>query len=646
MYNFLVLTSRHNVGALTYSYSLELEIGTIVSVSIKNSEVAGIILEKLDNPNFNYKVKNISKVFEGLVIKPPLIKFIKELAKYYIIDESSLCKMMLSISFKNIDIARKIQQDFHYSIPSLSSAQIEALEKLQQNTKPCLLHGVTGSGKTEIYFHLIKNILTENGQVLLMLPEIGLVRHIEERFRRAFGVKAYLWHSGISSAKKRDIFCGVLNGSCKIVIGTRSSLFLPFQNLKLILVDEEHDGSYKQEEGSLYNARDAAILRASIERIKIVLISATPSLETYENARSGKYNYVQLTERFNKASLPKIHIVDMKQQERGNWISSPLRKAITEALYNKKQIILFINRKGYAPLMLCSKCGFRFGCNNCSSWLVYHKEKAMLICHYCGYNINYHDKCRDGACPDCNEKALIPCGPGVERVAAEAEEVFSGAKIAKFARDYEDDSEDINIIQKIQNREIDIIVGTQILTKGYHFPHVTVVGIIDGDTGLANLDLKATERSFQVLHQVSGRAGREIDKGQSFIQTYLPENHLFADITSHSQDFYEKENIARKEAGLPPFFRIIAIIVCSDIEAIALKYAKELRYMAPKTERVRILGPAPATLSKLRGKYRFRILLIADKNFNLQFYTLSIMEKLKLPPKMQIRVEVDPYSFY
>ncbi|MDX1924396.1 MAG: primosomal protein N', partial [Rickettsiaceae bacterium] len=505
-----------------------------------------------------------------------------------------------------------------------------------------LIHGVTGSGKTEIYFHVIEQMLKSEKQSLLMLPEIGLTQQIVERFETTFGTSCAVWHSSISPAKKRDIFFGVNQGSCKVLIGTRSSLFLPFKNLGVIIVDEEHDGSYKQEEMSLYNARDGAVLRGYIENAKVILVSATPSVETYNNAKTGRYHHVILGSRFGNAQLPNINIVDMKKQERGNWISAPLKNAIANALSIKKQVILFINRKGYAPLILCVSCGFRFTCNHCSSWLVYHQESSALICHHCGYNIKYPNEC-----PYCGGNNLVPCGPGVERVAEEAASLFPDAIIKQFTKDYNPEEEEMPIIKMIENGMVDIIVGTQILTKGYNFPNVTVVGIIDADTSMSNIDLKATERCFQILSQVSGRAGRSEHEGLSFLQTYYPANEIFEYIrTSNPELFYETEIKRREDGFLPPASRIIALIITGDHELETLDLAKKVRNSAPKTERVRILGPAPATMSKLRGKYRFRLLLISDKTYNIQNYASAIISKFSLKIKHRIRVEVDPYSFY
>ncbi len=642
MKHFLVQTTRPALPSLIYESALDLQEGDIVIVPLQNQNIIGVVLGEQETMDYSYNIKQILYKFPEIQINKCLIKFIQKFAKYYMIDESSIFKMVIPIKITAKSAARNIYHDFEYKLPCLSVAQTKVLEEIQESSKVCLIHGVTGSGKTEIYFYAIAETLKRGEQALLMLPEIGLVGQIVERFEGVFGISPSLWHSSVTPAKKRDIFYGVINGSCRIVIGTRSSIFLPFQNLKLIVIDEEHDGSYKQEEGGLYNARDAAILRGNICNAKVVLVSATPSIETYANVQEGKYHRFHLRERYGASELPEVQIIDMKKEERGNWISRPLREAIAHALECGMQVILFINRKGYAPLILCSSCGFRFTCINCSSWLVYHKEHSSLMCHHCGYKILYPKEC-----PECSNETLVPCGPGVERVYDEAREIFSGARIGKFVREDSEINNSESIVEQIIKREIDIIIGTQILTKGYHFPFVTVVGIIDADTGIANIDLKANERLFQLLNQVSGRAGRSLDKGQSFVQTYYPSHEIFSYIKSGDDEvFYEAESKKRRLEFLPPVSRIISIMVSGDSEIEALNLAKQLRNFAPKIDRVKILGPAPATMSKLRGKYRFRILLISDKSYNLQHYAKNITSHFNQSRSLWIRLEVDPQSFY
>lgn len=476
-----------------------------------------------------------------------------------------------------------------------------------------------------------------------MLPEIGLTKQLIERFTKVFGFKPYVWHSAVTPSKKRDVFVAISTGKAKVIIGTRSSLFLPYKDLGLIIVDEEHDGAYKQEENILYNARDAAVLRASFEKIKIILVSATPSMETYLNIKNEKYHHCKLSKRYGVAKIPSVKIIDMKNTRKGNWISKQLEDAIRNDLENGLQSLLFLNRRGFAPLMLCTSCSFRFACKSCSAWLVVHKKTNSLICHHCG-----HTDTIPNSCPECLSETILACGPGVDRIAEEAQNIFPKARIHVFTREQSSLVGGTDeFIQNVEQGNIDIIIGTQIITKGYHFPKISTVGIIDADLGASNIDLKANERCFQVLQQVSGRAGRDEYEGTVYIQTYFPDNPILQILSNNlTQEFYDAELESRKNSFLPPFSRIIALIITGKNEITTMNFAKKIKNMAPNTDRVKILGPAPATMSKLKGNFRFRILLIADKSFNLQNYASQLVN-LQIPATHEnIRLEVDPYSFY
>ena len=696
MKNIQILTSRQKVPVLTYSADEDVAIGDIVLVPFRNQNIMGVVWnENLEKQTKEFSVKPIIHKFDLPPLSAGFIKFLESFAKYYIIDLASCCKMVLPVLLKEetkrhseraCNGARGIQQTAYgeaiqnwtfkmpssnnsssyklyaglhgsaialplsdvglcpprddVSLPSLNSQQQKAYEEISASKKVSLLEGVTGSGKTEVYFHAIADCISAGKQVLLMLPEIGLTSQLLERFEKTFGFKPALWHSGITPAKKRKIFEGVARGEEPVLIGTRSSLFLPYKNLGLIIVDEEHDGAYKQEENILYNARDAAIFRGSFENIKIILVSATPSIETYLNVKNEKYQHSVLSIRYGSAKMPAVNIVDMKKEAKDRWISKPLELAIRSGLENGLQTLLFLNRRGYAPLMLCNSCGFRFACESCSSWLVVHKKTNSLICHHCGF-----ERKIPKTCPDCSNESIISCGPGVERIAEEASNLFPQARVHLFTKE-EANSKD-EIISEITESNIDIVIGTQIITKGYHFPKVTTVGIIDADFGVANIDLKANERCFQILQQVSGRAGRDEYEGSVYIQTYFPDNKIF-EILSQNQaaEFYQNELENRQQNFLPPYSRIIAVIITGDDEIQTLNFAKRAKNHAPKTDRVKILGPAPATMSKIKGNYRFRILLIADKSFNIQAYANEWIRLCNFRTKENIRVEVDPYSFY
>ena len=541
----------------------------------------------------------------------------------------------------------------------LSTEQTDALSTLFSSSGTSILKGITGSGKTEIYFHYIAHIIDQGLQALLMIPEIGLTTQIIERFKESFGFDADVWNSSITKTKKNKIFSRIISGDAKIIIGTRSSLFLPYKNLGLIIVDEEHDAAYKQEDGVLYNARDMAVLRGSICHHPVVLGSATPSIETLYNARLGKYQLVELGSRFGDATLPDIKIIDIKKKEnrarvdeelekathRGirAWISVPLENAMNEALRKSEQMMLFLNRKGYAPMMICADCGYILSCKNCSSSMVLHQTKKSLECHHCGYcsAIKYH-------CHECNNDTLIPYGPGVERIAEEAHAKFPNARIQIVTRE-EMRTETLakRILRDIHERKIDIVIGTQIITKGYHFANLTLVGIIDADVGLGGGDLRASERVFQVLYQVSGRAGREKVKGNVYLQTFNPESKFIRMLKSHQFDqFIEDEIESRKINDMPPITRMASILFTGAKEMDVMFFAKKFVSAAKLTDsNIRILGPAPAILSKLQNRYRYRVLLIADRTTDLQAYITYIMQKYKIPSRIHMKIDIDPYSF-
>ncbi len=647
---FEIVIPRQKTPILTYRSKLDLKIGDMVCVPFRNEKITGTILSEntqLQNQSPKYIIKDIEFKFDSFSLSKNFLSFIEKFSKYYLVDLASCCKMILPIKIKKEELEQSANPDIEEitepNLPLLNEGQQRSYEEISLSKKVSLLQGVTGSGKTEIYFHLIADFLKQNKQVLVMLPEIGLTSQLMERFAETFNFKPLMWHSAISPSKKRKIFNKIIDGSAKVVIGTRSSLFLPYKKLGLIVIDEEHDGAYKQEENILYNARDAAILRASLDGIKIILVSATPSLETYQNCLNDKYQYSVLTSRYGKAKMPSINIVDMKKQGKDRWISAPLTEAINKGIASGLQSLLFINRRGYAPLMLCASCGYRAACNNCSSWLVVHKRKNLLICHHCG-----HEEKMQKHCPNCLSENLISCGPGVERIEEEARKLFPESRIQILTREEANSDRSMEeIIENIENSKIDIIIGTQIITKGYHFPKISTVGIIDADLGNSNIDLKANERCFQILQQVSGRAGRDEFEGSVYIQTYYPENNILNILSNNLvKDFYEIELKNREQNFFPPFSRIIAIIIAGGSELEALNFGKQMVRSAGISQRVRILGPAPATMSKLRGAYRFRILAIADKNFNLQSYVTEWISKNNSPNNINIRVEVDPYSFY
>ncbi|WP_372731269.1 primosomal protein N' [Novosphingobium sp.] len=511
--------------------------------------------------------------------------------------------------------------------------------------QPYLLDGVTGSGKTETYFEGVAAALEDGRQVLVLLPEIALTETFLKRFGARFGVTPVTWHSSLKSSERRRAWRAVAMGSAQVIVGARSALFLPFANLGLIIVDEAHEVSFKQDDGVRYNARDVAVMRARFESVPVILASATPALESLQMAESGRYERVILPSRFGGATMPDIHVVDLRveQPERGHWIAPPLVKALKDRLEKGEQSLLFLNRRGYAPLTLCRTCGYRFQCPNCSAWLVEHRLSRRLACHHCGHEVPTPD-----ACPECHEPdCLVACGPGVERIADEVAAILPEARVALVTSDtLTSPAKAAEFVEMASAKAIDVIVGTQLVTKGYHFPELTLVGVIDADMGLEGGDLRAAERTYQQVAQVAGRAGRGEKPGEVLIQTRHPEAPVIEALASGDRDaFYAAETEARRDAGAPPFGRWAAIIVSSEDEAEARDAARGIGGSAPNLADVMILGPAPAPLSLLRGRYRYRLLINARRSTELQRVIREWLDQLRFPPGVRVAVDIDPYSF-
>lgn len=511
--------------------------------------------------------------------------------------------------------------------------------------KAVLLDGVTGAGKTEVYFEAVVEAVRNGRQVLILLPEIALSNAFLERFRKRFGCNPALWHSGLTPAQRRNTWRGVAQGESKVVIGARSALFLPYQNLGLIVVDEEHDPAYKQEDGVIYHARDMAVVRAHLGKIPLVLVSATPSLETIVNAWSGRYEHLHLPDRHGGATMPDMHLIDLRRDkpERQHFIAPTLKAEIEKTLERGEQALLFLNRRGYAPLTLCRTCGHRMECPRCTAWLVEHRSSNRLQCHHCGYFMPFPKQC-----PSCSdEDSLAACGPGVERIHDEVRMFFPDARTVVLASDTADSPEKLRaILDDIREGRVDIVIGTQIIAKGHHFPGLTLVGVIDADLGLGGGDLRAAERTYQLLHQVAGRAGREELKGHVYLQTFLPENRVMQALSGHGRDgFLDVEAQERERAHMPPYSRLAGIIVSGRDERQVENIAKELGLSAPQGEGLRTLGPAPAPFYRLRGDFRRRLLVQADKAIHLQKLIENWIAGVKIPSTVRVQVDIDPQSF-
>ncbi len=508
-----------------------------------------------------------------------------------------------------------------------------------------LLDGVPGSGKTEVYFEAVAETLRQGRQVLVMLPEIALSAQWLSRFRERFGAPPVEWHSDLTGARRRAAWRAISEGRAPVVVGARSALFLPFPDLGLIVVDEEHDAAFKQEDGVVYNGRDMTVVRARLGNIPAVLCSATPSLETTANVAAGRYRCLHLPDRHGSAILPTIELVDMRLHpaERGAWLSPPLRQAVAATLAADEQVLLFLNRRGYAPLTLCRACGHRLQCSRCTAWLVEHRLQGRLQCHHCG-----HASPPPPACPSCAaENSLVACGPGIERLAEEIAVLHPGIRFAVAASDtLRGPAAAADLIRRMEQHELDLVIGTQVLAKGHHFPRLTLVGVVDADLGLSGGDLRAAERTYQLLYQVAGRAGRAERPGRVMMQTYMPEHPVMAALASGDRDrFVAAETKARQVDGMPPFGRLVAIVVSATGERAADDAARRLARVAPHALGLTVLGPAPAPLALLRGRHRRRLLLKAPRDIPVQPLVRQWLEAAGIGGNVHVHVDVDPYSF-
>ncbi len=534
--------------------------------------------------------------------------------------------------------------------PTLSPAQKTAADGLVEKVKAhafaaMLLDGVPGAGKTEVYFEAIAAALAAGRQVLVLLPEIALTAQWLRRFEDRFGAPPAPWHSGLTSLERRETWRAIAEGRVGVVVGARSALFLPFANLGLIVVDEEHDGSFKQDEGVVYNARDMAVVRARLASAPIVLASATPSLESVVNVRTGRYGEVHLPGRHGGHQLAALSAVDMRRDPpaRGRWLSPPVVEAMKSTLAAGEQTLLFLNRRGYAPITLCRACGHGLECPQCSAWLVEHRFRRSLVCHHCGHTEPPAHSCKHCGAVD----QFVACGPGVERLAEEAQELFPEARLELFTSDSlmsRDEAE--AAVDRMINGEIDILIGTQMAAKGHHFPNLTLVAVIDADLGLNGGDLRAAERTFQLLYQVAGRAGREGRPGRALIQTHNPEHAVMQALVSGDRDrFVEVELADREIAGMPPYGRLASLIISGPDPAAVDNVCAALARQAPHRDGITVLGPSTAPLALLRGRHRRRFLLKTSRDVAVQPILHAWLERIGLPGSVRLQVDVDPYSF-
>jgi primosomal protein N' (replication factor Y) len=540
--------------------------------------------------------------------------------------------------------------DPNFGPPDLNPDQADVASILRQAVgaeafQPFLLDGVTGSGKTEVYFEAVAAALAAGRQTLVLLPEIALTEPFLTRFAKRFGCEPVAWHSGLRTSQRRRAWRAIARGEAKVTVGARSALFLPYPNLGLIVVDEAHETSFKQEDGVHYHARDVAVMRGKFEECPVILASATPAIETRHQVELGRYEELKLPARFGVAEMPRIEAIDLIQEppERGRWLAPRLVKALDETLARGEQSLLFLNRRGYAPLTLCRNCGHRFQCPNCTAWMVEHRLLRRLSCHHCGHTLP-----TPSMCPECkSEDTLVACGPGVERIADEVAALFPDARTAIVTSDtLWSPAKAAEFVQRMEHGAIDIVIGTQLVTKGYHFPNLTLVGVVDADLGLDGGDLRASERTFQQIMQVSGRAGRGEKPGTVYIQTHSPEARVMqALIGGDAEAFYAAETEARREAEAPPYGRYAAIIVSSEDRAAAEETARMIGRAAPQLPEMHVYGPAPAPMAMLRGRHRFRLLVHARRSFDVQDVIRDWLGSLAWSAKVRVAVDVDPYSF-
>jgi primosomal protein N' (replication factor Y) len=525
----------------------------------------------------------------------------------------------------------------------LAAAELRTMVAARAH-KVTLLDGVTGSGKTEVYFEAMAAALASGAQVLLLLPEIALTQSFLMRVENRFGCESAQWHSGVRPRERERVWRGVAEGTARIVVGARSALFLPWKKLGLIVVDEEHENAYKQEDGVPYHARDMAVLYGSIGKFPVVLSSATPSLESLVNAGRGRYGLVKLKDRHGRPELPKISLIDMRLEtlEPGRWIADPLFMAVTSALAAGDQALLFLNRRGYAPLTLCRHCGHRLDCPNCASSLVEHRFRQQLMCHHCGHLEPMSQKC-----PKCQTPGkLVPVGPGVERLAEEAARRFPEARIGVLSSDLARGSLLKDALADVESGHYNLVIGTQLVAKGHHFPHLTLVGAVDADLALESSDPRGGERTWALMAQVAGRSGRGEKPGRALIQTFLPEHPLMQALTKGDRDAYlDQEKQIRESAGLPPYGRLAAIIVSGTDAPSTERFARLLAGVAPTGEGVKVLGPAPAPIALVRGRHRWRFLVKANRDVNIQGYLKSWLQGIKPNGSLTLQVDVDPYNF-
>ena len=635
----------------TYESDQALETGDYVLVPFGKSKITGVVWDDFEKKNNkNFKIKKIIKKLEVPRLKKSTIKFLNWFSEYNIIPKGMALKLMLlsgnaieKLSNSDLQKFEFIKKNNSFELSEEQKNSLKKMNEINEKFRVHVLQGTTGSGKTMVYFEALKDRIIKGFQGLILLPEIGLTGQFESKFIEFFGFQPAVWHSGITKKNKEIIWSGIVNGEIKVVIGARSSLFLPFKNLGLIIVDEEHDQSYKQDEGVTYNARDMAISRASFENIPINLITAVPSIETFENIKKGKYSSSKIEKRFKNASLPEYEIINLNKTklDKQSWLSKEIIEKVKFHLNRKDQILFFLNRRGFSPHVLCNKCFNSYTCPNCSINLVYHKNKNNLLCHYCGFKGSLNRDCvKDGKCEN------IFSGPGVERISEEVKKNFPNKKIEIFSSDTMNKKDSSINLEKIINNEIQILIGTQLISKGFHFPNLNCIVVVDIDLTSQGHDLRGAEKNLQLYHQLSGRAGRTGKPAVVYFQTYSNNPKMILDITNKNPEiFLEKELELRKMNKLPPFQRFISLILTGENEDKLQKEAFKFKDFLQGKIIGKILGPVSAPIFRLKKKYRVRFLIRGPKSMNMQNSVANIVPNYKFPSGIKLSVDVDPINF-
>ena len=635
----------------TYETSLKLKLGDYVIVPFGKSEVTGVVWDEFEkNKNKSFAIKKVSKKLDVPSLKKNTIKFLNWFSEYNMIPRGMSLKLLLLSSNAIEKISSEPYEQFKINIKKnkieLSKEQKSCLKKMNisnQKFRVHVLQGTTGSGKTMVYFEALKEIINKGFQGLILLPEIGLTGQFQNKFIEFFGFKPAVWHSGVTKKNKEIIWSGIANDKIKVVIGARSSLFLPFKKLGLIIVDEEHDQSYKQDEGVTYNARDMAIARASFENIPINLITAVPSIETYDNIKKGKYSLSKLDQRYLNASLPKYEIINLNNSklESQSWIAKETIEKVKFHLEKKDQVLFFLNRRGFSPHVLCKKCFTSYSCPNCSINLVYHKSKQNLLCHYCGHKALLNRNCsKEGKCD------FIFSGPGVERISEEIKKIFPTKETTIFSSDTMNKKSSVDVLEKIIDNKIQILIGTQLISKGFHFPNLNCIVVVDIDLSSQGHDLRGAEKNLQLYHQLSGRAGRTGKPATVYFQTFNLDTKMITDITNKDPDiFLNKELKIRRENNLPPFQRFIAMIITGSNERELEKEAYKFKNFIESAVIGKVLGPVSAPIFRLKRKFRVRLLVRGRKSLKVQNSLAEIIKKFKFPTGMKLTVDVDPINF-